>query len=317
MISHTKMIQKKQSTDYVNYIISLKYPKKLLKTLSDKHNLNPILSNGIDGKKCSDDTIKRHFTTFYRFFGPKSSIGCSLSHVNVWKTFLKTDKKYAIIFEDDIILDDITYNLAEVIPFYVEQTPKDFDVLYLGSLGSDNTPNFFTISMSLLNMSAEYKDINDYVKQPNVALATHAYVISKSGAEKLVKNLDGNIHNHIDYCIQHLYSKRILNNYITKPRLLYQSSTDSNVSNNVSNTHPIIINKILSNFYVDDHVRSSYITTLSVFRIGSFNITISSLILIAAVVLYITISGQRNYNTLILFLILLSLPDIFLNYSSI
>lgn len=305
------MIQKKQSIDYVNYIISLKYPKKLLKTLSNKHHLNPILANAIDGKKCSDDIIKRHFTTFYRFFGPKASIGCALSHLYVWKTFLKTHKKYAIVFEDDIILDDITYNLSEVIHIHVQQTPQDFDILYLGALGSDNTPNFFTISMSLLNMSAEYKDINDYVKQPSIALATHAYVISRSGAEKLVKNLDGNIHNHIDYCIQNLYSQGVLNNYITKPRLLYQSSTDSNISNNVSNTHPIIINKILSNFYVDKHVRSSYITTLSVFRIGSFNITISSLILISVIILYITISNQRNYNTLILSLVLLSLSDIF------
>lgn len=311
------MIQKKQSIDYVNYIISLKYPKKLLKTLSNKHHLNPILANAIDGKKCSDDIIKRHFTTFYRFFGPKASIGCALSHLYVWKTFLKTHKKYAIVFEDDIILDDITYNLSKVIPIYVQQTPQDFDILYLGSLGSDYIPNFFTISMSLLNMSAEYKDINDYVKQPSVALATHAYVISRSGAKKLVKNLDGNIHNHIDYCIQNLYSQGILNNYITKPRLLYQSSTDSNVSNNVSNTHPIIINKILSNFYVDKHVRSSYITTLSVFRIGSFNITISSLILISTIILYITISNQRNYNTLILSLVLLSLSDIFKLESSI
>jgi GR25 family glycosyltransferase involved in LPS biosynthesis len=311
------MIQKKQSIDYVNYIISLKYPKKLLKTLSNKHHLNPILANAIDGKKCSDDIIKRHFTTFYRFFGPKASIGCALSHLYVWKTFLKTHKKYAIVFEDDIILDDITYNLSKVIPIYVQQTPQDFDILYLGSLGSDYIPNFFTISMSLLNMSAEYKDINDYVKQPSVALATHAYVISRSGAKKLVKNLDGNIHNHIDYCIQNLYSQGILNNYITKPRLLYQSSTDSNVSNNVSNTHPIIINKILSNFYVDKHVRSSYITTLSVFRIGSFNITISSLILISTIILYIMISNQKNYNTLILSLVLLSLSDIFKLESSI
>jgi GR25 family glycosyltransferase involved in LPS biosynthesis len=305
------MIQKKQSIDYVNYIISLKYPKKLLKTLSNKHHLNPILTNAINGKKCSDDIIKHHFTTFYRFFGPKASIGCALSHLYVWKTFLKTHIKYAIVFEDDIILDDITYNLSEVIRIHVQQTPQDFDILYLGALGSDNTPNFFTLSMSLLNMSAEYKNINDYVEQPSVALATHAYVISRSGAEKLVKNLDGNIHNHIDYCIQNLYSQGILNNYITKPRLLYQSSTDSNISNNVSNIHPIIINKILSNFYVDKHVRSSYITTLSLLRIGSFNITISSLILISTIILYITISTHRNYNTLILSIVLLSLSDIF------
>lgn len=311
MILNSKMIQNKQKTDYVNYVISLKYPEKLLKTLTVQHRLNPILFTGIDGKKCSDDIIKDNFTTFYRFFGPKSSIGCALSHLNVWKTFLKTDKKYAIVFEDDIILNDINYNLSQVIQFYVDKTPKDFDILYLGSLGSDNTPNFFTISMSLLNMSSEYRDINEYIKRPEVALATHAYVISRGGAEKLIENLKGNIHNHIDYCIQNLYSKGIINNYITKPRLLYQSSTDSNISNNVSNLYPIIVNKILSNFYLDTHVKASYITTLSVFRIGSVNITISVIILTTVLLLYLSTSSNRNYDVLILFVLLLTLPDIF------
>ena len=100
MISDTKIINSNlYKNDYVNYVISLNYPDKLLKQLSEKHRLNPILFNGIDGKKCSDDIIKHNFTTFYRYFGPKGSIGCALSHINVWKTFLKTNKKCKIAFE--------------------------------------------------------------------------------------------------------------------------------------------------------------------------------------------------------------------------
>jgi GR25 family glycosyltransferase involved in LPS biosynthesis len=312
MISDTKIINSNlYKNDYVNYVISLNYPDKLLKQLSEKHRLNPILFNGIDGKKCSDDIIKHNFTTFYRYFGPKGSIGCALSHINVWKTFLKTNKKYAVVFEDDIILNDSDRMLSELIPFYIQQTPKDFDILYLGSLGSDNTPNFFTISMNLLNMSAKFKDINNYIKCPEVALATHAYVISRGGAQKLLENLHGKVHNHIDYCIQNLYSKGILNNYITKPRLLYQSSTDSSISSNVSNTYPSVINKILSNFYIDKHVKTSYITTLSVFRLGPLNITISTILLVTIALLCVKFYCKHNYDTLLLFLLLLSLPDIF------
>ena len=45
--------------DYITYVISLKYPETVLNTLS-KHSLNPILFNGINGKTCSQDTIKKH-----------------------------------------------------------------------------------------------------------------------------------------------------------------------------------------------------------------------------------------------------------------
>ena len=297
--------------DYITYVISLKYPETVLNTLS-KHSLNPILFNGINGKTCSQDTIKKHCTSLYAKFGPKSSIGCALSHLNVWKTFLSSDKKYAIVFEDDIILDSLgqdTNNLLSTIKHYVSKIPDAFDILYLGCFGSEDTPNFFTMSMKTLGLSSESKYINVFIKKPEVALATHAYVISKNGAEKLVKHIDGNIHNHIDYCIQTLYSRGILNNYVTIPRLIYQSSTDTTVSNNSSNSYPILLNNILSNYYVDKHVKASYITTLSVFRLGDFNITISNILIFILIIACISFKIDCQY--VFIWIVLLSFPDFF------
>jgi glycosyl transferase family 25 len=303
-------MNKTNQEDYITYVISLKYPNTVLNTLS-KHSLNPILFNGIDGKTCSQNTIKKHCTSLYSNFGPKSSIGCALSHLNVWKAFLLTNKQYAIVFEDDIILNSLgTDNLLSTIKHYVSKTPITFDILYLGCFGSENTPNLFTISMKILGISSEYKYINNHIKKPEVALAAHAYVISRHGAEKLVKYIDGNIHNHIDYCIQTLYSRGILNNYVTIPRLIYQSSTDTTVSNNASNSYPILLNNILSNYYVDKHVKASYITTLSILRLGNFNITISSILLF--IIIFTFIIFKVDYHYILVWIVLLSLPD-FLN----
>ncbi|MCK7607975.1 glycosyltransferase family 25 protein [Acinetobacter portensis] len=43
----------------------------------------------------------------YKYLLTPSEIGCSLSHVAALKSFLKTDEKYALILEDDVIGSDV------------------------------------------------------------------------------------------------------------------------------------------------------------------------------------------------------------------
>ena len=297
------------SKKITTYVISLNYPNTLINTLQEQ-NLNPILFNAIDGASIDNSFIKKHVSETYATFGPKSAIGCALSHLNIWKTFLKSNNEYAIVLEDDIIVnekidnnlidnktnDDINsevdsegdsevdseidsevdsegdsegdneidneLTLREIIEFYIDKTPKNFDMLYLGSFGSESNNNFFSIIMKILgNASNNSHTVNQYIRKPNVALATHAYVLSKNGALKLIEHLDGKIYNHIDYCIQSLASNDLINRYITTPRLFFQTSTDNNISTNVSNSHPILINHNLSNYYLDTKVKASYITT--------------------------------------------------------
>ena len=284
------------------YVISLKYPSKLLDILHD-NDLDPVLFNGILGKGASEKVISNHINSLYAKIAPYSSMGCALSHLMVWKTFLKSDNDYAIIFEDDVIIDKSDIKLGDVINKYIRKAPKDFDILYLGCFGSEGN-NLFVYLMKLLGNTSNEFIVNDFIKHPKVALASHAYVLSKNGVKKLIDTLDGKIYNHIDFCIQKLSSDGLINRYVTIPRLIYQTSSNlDTISNNVSNNHPILINNIFSKYDVDKGVKASYITTLSVFRIGSVNITISTILLLVLFLFF------NIYNYIIL-IILLSLPEI-------
>jgi hypothetical protein len=171
-------------------------------------------------------------------------------------------------------------------------------------LVTENTPNIFTIALKLLGITREYKKINEYVKISEVALGTHGYVISRKGAMKLLDKLYGKVNNHIDYCLQRLSSKGEIKVYCASPRLVYQTSTDTNMSTNVKSRHPKIIQEILSNIKVDRHVRANYITTLSIARIGPIHINITSILF-----LIMGIIMRKNKN-LMLYFIILSIPDI-------
>jgi GR25 family glycosyltransferase involved in LPS biosynthesis len=288
------------------YVISLNTPNDLLYKLKECH-LDPILFKGTNGKTLDYNTIKKYTTPIYSIFGPKSSIGCSISHISVWKTFLQSNKQYAVIFEDDIIFE--SHNLKSQISFYLSNTPTDFDILYLGCFGSDLNNTFFNTTMNLLNISCKFAQINDHITKPRVALALHAYIISRSGAQNLIKLLDRKIHNHIDFCIQNLDKQNLISRFVTNPRLVYQTSTDTTPSQNSSNSYPILFNNILSQYYIDNYVKASYITTVSIFRIFNYNITLSN-ILIFIICLYLYISNESIYFILV-FILIISLPDLF------
>lgn len=288
------------------YVISLNKPQTLLNKLTTC-NLNPILFNGTNGKTLDYNTIKKYTTPLYSIFGPKSSIGCSISHISVWKTFLKSNQQYAVIFEDDITFDST--DLKSDISFYLSNTPTNFDILYLGCFGSDPNNTFFNTTMDLLNVSCKFSQINNYIIKPRVALALHAYILSRSGAQKLVNLLDGKIHNHIDLCIQTLAKQNLISTYVTNPRLIFQTSTDTTPSLNSTNSYPILFNTILSQFYIDHCVKASYISTVSLFRIFNYNITLSNIcVFFISLFLY---SSNESIHFILIFILSISLPDLF------
>jgi glycosyl transferase family 25 len=290
----------------MNYIISLKEPIEKQKYLKSQ-GIETIWIKGINGKIVGNKYIKNHISHFYSEYGPRGSIGCALSHLKTWKTFLKSNKDYCIVFEDDVVLKK---KFAKRFERALKNTPSDYDILYLGSFGGTPKINFFTIIFDILQMSyPTFEKINKYISKPKVALGAHAYVLSKKGAKKLVTFLDKNIDNHIDYCIQNLVSKKLITTYTTTPRLAYQTSTDTSNSLNVSNSHPLIITKALSNLYVDKMVKASYIATVSILQIYNLYITPISLFIfiIGCFLAFFEISLQN----IILYYIIISLPDMY------
>lgn len=290
------------------YVISLNQPTKLLQQLT-KYNFNVELFNGINGNLIDLNKIKLHFNSIWFYIAPPSTLGCAISHLQVWKKFIKTKQKYCLILEDDVIFDN-SFHKKNVVKI-LKHTPSDFDLLYLGCFDS----NIFKYAMTLVSNSGSFEKINKYVNKPAVALATHSYILSRKGCKKLIKLLDGNINNHIDFCIQNLNKDKLINAYSCNHKLIYQTSTDSNyslhtnknnLSTNVINKHPMFLQNILSKIYIDDHVTCDYLFTCSFMKIGSFTFNLTSILFLLLGIIFYRI----NYSLLSMSFFILSLPEI-------
>jgi hypothetical protein len=87
--------------------------------------------------------------------------GCFLSHLGVWQEIIDRDLPHACIFEDDVIFHP---HWAQLAPTAFAFTPRDYDLLYMGSL--------------CLEMGV------GLVRQTPV-FGLHAYAITREGALKL------------------------------------------------------------------------------------------------------------------------------------
>eukprot|EP00658_Telonema_sp_P-2_P044598 TRINITY_DN3249_c0_g2_i3.p1 TRINITY_DN3249_c0_g2~~TRINITY_DN3249_c0_g2_i3.p1 ORF type:complete len:413 (-),score=76.32 TRINITY_DN3249_c0_g2_i3:97-1335(-) len=97
-------------------------------------------------------------------------VGCALSHVEVWRRVAQsTSDTPALVLEDDVILEpDVGLRL----PGYLSQLPPQWELVYLGGL-----------------KIGRHKRISPNLIVPECYLCTHAYMISKSGARKLLDQL--------------------------------------------------------------------------------------------------------------------------------
>jgi GR25 family glycosyltransferase involved in LPS biosynthesis len=273
-------------------VISLKSYKQILPLLNkikNEYNLNPVYIEGVNGKKLTYNEIKKNTSSLYAQFGPKSAIGCAMAHIKTWKQFLSTTDEMCIIFEDDVVFEP---NFSKKLKVIIDNLPKDFDLVFLGCASCQSNNN---------------KKINKYFNKPAIATGTHAYIISRKGAEILLYYIDKKINNHIDRIIMTLYDDNKIVLYSLNNLIAYQTSASTGNSANISK-YPFLINKICSFFEVEKTIKLDYTINVSNTRIGSFNISTMTYIFFAiGIVLSIC---RVNIRISSLIFLIISLPDI-------
>jgi GR25 family glycosyltransferase involved in LPS biosynthesis len=88
--------------------------------------------------------------------------GCALSHYKLWQHMIDNGIPVINVFKNDVGFHSEFDRLA---PIYLDETPLDYDIMYMGQFLLGRTPN------------------NKIVTQP--CYCTHAYSITLSGAKKL------------------------------------------------------------------------------------------------------------------------------------
>ena len=157
---------------YALYIPKRKeYIKDVLGNFSFK--LNYIL--GVDKNELNIDKLIQDNIITYDYSIKKANTGrvaCHLGHLKILKEFLKTDKKYAIIFEDDISINnylETEYNIKRIL----NNLPKKFDIIYFDYCWSK---------------CKSKKNYNEYFNYSNRTLCRHFYLVSRNGAEIIINN---------------------------------------------------------------------------------------------------------------------------------
>lgn len=159
------------------YIINLEDAhdrKESMEFQAKRSGLRYELVPGIDGRKISANLLsilkKEH-----SYAVTPGEIGCSLSHLTVYKALTTSDDECALVLEDDVSLpEDISHFLNEIEQLIPKKTPS----IYL--LSKVNHYNGRTI-MGLTNGHSVHDVYN--------AAFSHAYIINKPAAHILLDKL--------------------------------------------------------------------------------------------------------------------------------
>ena len=184
------------------------------------------------GKQLSEDEINQCTTLMARtIFCTHASVGCALSHINIWKKFINSGEDFICVAEDDATFSEEFPKVLKDIPSIFKQT--DFDIFELyNDVITDGEPMY----------------INNYYKivSPNFGLATCCYILSKKGAIKLHELFGGKVSFTIDFHIALLNSRgKIKQLLLVDPEVVKPSSEASTINNLNSGG---IMNRILEGF---------------------------------------------------------------------
>jgi glycosyl transferase, family 25 len=115
----------------------------------------------------------RFMVRFSRELGP-GEIGCTLSHKLALEKFLESNDDIALILEDDAVVPP---NLAEAIAHLPGHLPKNWGLLKIGGMGG--------VRGRLVCAT----DFGKIIETPATTVCSHAYVVSRCGARRLLDHI--------------------------------------------------------------------------------------------------------------------------------
>lgn len=269
---------------------------KMTKILQDS-GLADISSrfSAIDGKKLKPEHLEKYTDWVSSIFCCKSLIGCAMSHISIWKHFYhNTDYQNILILEDDIIMKT---DINKFIKENEKRIPTDFDIFYLGCfLGNTTEHHIGTKFLLSLAGKAPFnlknsKEINDLIIKPLFPLGLHAYILSRSGAKKLIE-LSPIINTHIDLHLAHKIYDGEIKAYSLKTSIVDQEDS-LNPTDNINYSFPMTINKILDKYKIQNGQSYSYFANASIHEIPILEIPLNIYVFVSFILGLILVSLDK------------------------
>lgn len=192
-------------------------------------------------------------------------IGCAASHIRAWETLLQSQADAALVCEDDIL---VSADAPRTLRTALRHVPPDFHILYGGCFHChpDGKRTLFGSLFQLLTAGRvglpRTEVVTDDLYVPHLAIGTHCYVVSRSGAIELLRRFKGNVQYHLDVQIN-LHFKDLKVFAIREP-VAHQSHE---LSSNTVQSHPVLLNSIATHFK-EGGVPGNHIMTAPAGQVG-------------------------------------------------
>lgn len=176
------------------YMINLpQFPQKYQRSLRNLAQLNitPQRVDAVYGKDLDDDYIKSitypsvHYTmnrgrSLDSDIANHGAIGCSLSHIKLWKQMIEKKEEMYLIIEDDVaVTAKVTTETINSFLQEVCQHDPNWDVILLG---------WMKPLPGLISKDGDVRVAPNIYRINDVTFGTHAYLINRKGAERLLKS---------------------------------------------------------------------------------------------------------------------------------
>ncbi|MEW5290179.1 glycosyltransferase family 25 protein [Erwinia papayae] len=167
---------RKESSAMQTFVINLKRHEKRKVSISsqcEKYGLNYKIINAIDGNDLPEEILNSVTWEYYKCHLSKGEIGCALSHLHIYSSILASNLDYALILEDDAVLNE------ELIP----------NLTTISTIISNKKAEIFLLSQA--------DAVNRYIRKKtspgkfyyrlSYGSGGHAYIINNIAARKIIE----------------------------------------------------------------------------------------------------------------------------------
>ena len=177
------------------FVINLDHDHERLQLFQKR--LQPKMFNiqrfpAIEGKEYRMRTTSNDMSFYAKNFATNKTIGCSKSHFTLWQKVVDLELPYAVIFEDDAVPIHPNNWENEIQQVISKMSGEHWDIILIGNTlqyfakHSDQNPLIFSF-LNLMGYGRKSHVVKDGIISPVHFCGAYAYIVSQSGARKLLK----------------------------------------------------------------------------------------------------------------------------------